>query len=695
MHRSDSTRGLERGIGVLRCCVCSDISETPVLLDCLHNCCQSCTGSAASEDGCTSFTCPKCKDVTSVSGRGWNSFAVSRLKSLNASVGFGRCDICPGDNGVDQAADHWCRECSKLLCDQCMRDHRRHVSSHTVVSLPEQVPLDRALSAASAANQVCVKHGEKCSLLCFECKTLMCCACAMQCLDGKHDVKHRDTEKAVGFLKKIAGDLSILVENLETKRSGITSRKEILDDLMQARRADFEILQTNKKALLDTVDRAYTALADLLDKKHDTLAAKAGELTNAATLLDEKVQQAVEYGRHLLESGDFVSLLQQQLLLASRLQSLMVDVRGLQPLAKPVKRFCIEGCAPNRFAELCQQWIGGPNLCSDLSCEGSDGMQLSFLQLTKDNTSNSETSALEWLLDSESKLNEDAGELKLVTTGTGFSATTKCMDIVVTSDGRLLLAAYACGLRECDASGKELSHWTAINDSVWTVDELQDKRVAAGLCSSKCVVLLRRVSASSSTSLPAATECTWVEDSRVTGLDAAPWSLSIHGNLLAIAEDYRCSQQFVLFDLSHRHSKLHRQQLEYRLWAVSVTARAVITTSWGRVQLGDGRERRVVDSYSHQGERLWRQEWTEQVEDICVSPSGHVLYLALRTSNRLTALSAEDGHEIADVVNSVSHGLTEPYRLSVCRTQPTAIFVLCSDKRTVKMYHAERVRGSN
>lgn len=261
-------------------------------------------------------------------------------------------------------------------------------------------------------------------------------------------------------------------------------------------------------------------------------------------------------------------------------------------------------------------------------------------------------------------------------------------DIAVTADGRLLLAAKQRGLREYDGEGRELSCWLPAerrpnnrDEQVTVVDALDDGRAAAGVHYAHYVALLRRLPADADptssgfggggSKMPSS----WLEERRISALKSPPYQLSSHGGiLLAVAEcrwrddmkQWWPGPELLLANVCCG-CELSRQRLDYNVQSLAVTARVVVTLSWGKVRLGDGREQYIVDGHSHGGERLWRRQQDDEVWDVCSAPASQVLYLALPASDRVMAVSADTGRRLTDVLSGGSRAPIKPGRVSAKR----------------------------
>jgi len=296
-----------------------------------------------------------------------------------------------------------------------------------------------------------------------------------------------------------------------------------------------------------------------------------------------------------------------------------------------------------------------------------------------------------------------------------FMRPVECQDVALTQDGRrLLLAARQHGLIELlSASGHERSSWLppkhssrrgcSTDDQVLAVAALSDRRAAVSLFHAEVVVLLRRnkrSNRSNNTGRDAAIS------SAITGVDEA-WTeyrrfdlqlqyswwkcLTAHGDVLAACDH----QEMQLLSLSGQRLSNAVLQREYVIGSLAVAARAVVTGSYYKVELGSGRRAaHVLDAHilDADDKRLWRyvlnddgeqMEEYEELWGVCADPSGSCLYASVcmsdSSSGRVSVLSMADGRELRRVALSFSSAaaaahqpLLLPRRLSLCDDKAAA-----------------------
>lgn len=601
--------------------------------------------------------------MTLISGRNQNPFAAAAARAMKAADGCAVCELCTGDSHTMPLADNWCHECRRALCCDCVVVHLGRNGSHRVSHLIDAL---QALVESGVDVQLCDIHGGICNILCTQCKIIQCSTCVKKCLDKKHSIQAVDSDQTSHLVKSCVQELRELLSCLGSRPLNAAVYDNLAGRLREARMAHMKILQSNKKALLDSVDRAYKTAEGLLGQYYESFESKTADAAGATRLLERKVQQAKAYGTHLLSSGNLGTLLQQHQILLSRMRSLMEEVSRLPAVLEPSACIALESALAGNVEEMCQEWIGIPKL---LSTDPDHEQMNDPLQQQE-----------EWLKNIE---------LALGTASSSFTVAVKCWDLAVTEDGHLLLATGEHGLKEYNASGNELSSWSPAAKASWrgqeylyTVDALQDRRVAVGLYRACAVQLLRRCHTG---------DDQWLVDQSITCFQGGVWRLSVHAQLLAVAEMWEPrsagGNEFRLVCLpcgrELLRKKLSRFAITYGIQSAIVTDQAVITAGQDMLKVGlFSKQQSMLDCFSHQGKRLWGLSLDEVVSDICAAPSGRVIYLALRDSKMVRAVSTNDGSQLIDVLSGRLE-LTRPLRLSMSRGQMPVMAVLNGDETVI------------
>lgn len=645
---------------LLSCIICKGIVEEPQLLLCLHSCCSRCAGNVAREQGSSILLCPVCDlttDFGSAKKRG-NTFLADQVRRYTTLKDSGKCSICR-EEGSDELADGWCMQCQLSFCSTCLSGHNRFNRGHVSIDIEQVTSSSLMLHLPTTS---CTLHRKQLEVLCYECKKAKCVDCGRQCELTGHTVHLLRGPKGEVFLADTRADIHRLQGLVQEKSKGLQQHKNLVKHIQQARELDLDRLRTKKKYIIDALSQSYDNAETVLKECYDQLNVSATQLQSIAEQLEKTVLYASQYVSSIVDSAHDVGLLDQHEVLLSRLTILSKQLDSFMPI-DVAELVVVDGHLPEDLDDVIASWMGvrvmatdaiGRCLADALSVRnqaGDDGLPSQISQLS-------------------------CGPVWSI-----FQSPVQCCDMSVTPEGCLLLAALAQGLKEYSSSGAELSSWrpeTAvdIDDGVVTVEALDSKQVVVGLSYTGLIVLLRRGTPGNE----------WLEDKRIAAVKSPAMQLSVYGDLIAVAQ---CrSDDFLVWTPGPHVSivrlssgmELYRDIREYDILSVTVTERGIITTSWGMVELEDGRNLFVVDSYSHRGDRLWRHESSELVWDVCTARAGQVLYLALSESEAVTAVNGEDGQRLKDVIISGSiDGLRIPVGLSIGRGQRMVLALLSQD----------------
>eukprot|EP01065_Artemidia_motanka_P045645 TRINITY_DN674_c0_g1_i2.p1 TRINITY_DN674_c0_g1~~TRINITY_DN674_c0_g1_i2.p1 ORF type:complete len:450 (+),score=137.95 TRINITY_DN674_c0_g1_i2:59-1351(+) len=293
------------------CCVCLELYDDPVMLDCGHNVCMACvrnvhrfdSGSPSAEDVGGSVTCPQCRGTTPLPAAGVDALkrnfalrnVVDRLKEDKRQRQHPTCGNCEAPD-----AEFECEECNFALCREC-RDGQHSkggYKNHTIHPLG---------SIARLKPRMCPQHNKELDLYDTRDGMLICIYCLQL---GKHkhhldavvplsdavgkaqeqlaEAMERATAKAKGlsgcatklreFLPCIEGKLTTLEEEVRTK----------FGDLRSALREREEAMLGELSRLRDTRVRTVSAQASRVAD----LQAHIGELVGGCRRVAGAVNQA-------------------------------------------------------------------------------------------------------------------------------------------------------------------------------------------------------------------------------------------------------------------------------------------------------------------------------------------------------------------------------------------------------------------
>ena len=189
----------------LKCSVCLDLYEIPLLLPCLHTYCKKCVEGIlrkSIDKTQKTLSCPQCRKDHVLPEGGVCSFpsdqvlanevqahALKTVVKSSSDMKQKQCTMCTEDDPPTS----YCASCGKYLCDFCHKAHKRQVDfrSHKVTPLSELGPED-ILTMEKPLH--CQLHtGEVIKLYCKTCNKLICRDCTI--------VDHRAHE--YGFISNL------------------------------------------------------------------------------------------------------------------------------------------------------------------------------------------------------------------------------------------------------------------------------------------------------------------------------------------------------------------------------------------------------------------------------------------------------------------------------------------------------------
>eukprot|EP00105_Crassostrea_gigas_P026798 XP_011447875.1 PREDICTED: tripartite motif-containing protein 5 [Crassostrea gigas] len=180
---------------LMLCSICLEQYKLPVSLPCSHSFCLTCLSkhiitSCVKCDPPLGFPCPLCRKFIPAPGK-INEHSVDRWaklfpeNKLLALIATGTnsiyCKSCQEDDEESKASS-WCMDCSEVLCDDCVKCHKkvRLTRNHVVVAITEcSASFHQSLSLDN-----CETHGgRKLEIICKE-HLLPCCSV---CVTKEHD----------------------------------------------------------------------------------------------------------------------------------------------------------------------------------------------------------------------------------------------------------------------------------------------------------------------------------------------------------------------------------------------------------------------------------------------------------------------------------------------------------------------------
>mmetsp|Transcript_6149 Transcript_6149/g.17193 ORF Transcript_6149/g.17193 Transcript_6149/m.17193 type:complete len:455 (+) Transcript_6149:70-1434(+) len=296
----------------LRCPVCNDFFNDPVMLQCTHHLCQAHVEKHA-ERG--QLKCPVCGDSTVLPSGG--DLRIDRVLQLVVDIWREKQQEPPPRNGEgsparpppicgfceEKPATRRCVQCDGVLCDTCERtSHSKgFFKSHNVVDLG-------GVSASGVGlddygrRMLCDEHrDEKLSFYCLDCRKPVCSHCLIL---GEHK-GHNQTPVDQAFITA-KDTLDAWVAKL---RERCTSAESLLEQL---RNAEFEV-QRGAEGQRKVINEELDHLREMIEtKRHQLLSKSAMEEKQKRVHLQAQIDRAEgvrgDSARLVARSKDLLSL---------------------------------------------------------------------------------------------------------------------------------------------------------------------------------------------------------------------------------------------------------------------------------------------------------------------------------------------------------------------------------------------------
>ena len=292
----------------LTCSICLDQYTNPKALPCLHSFCLDCLKGVLPEvtqQGHYSLPCPTCRSPCQLPQQGIEtlppSFTINNLTevyNLLKKVTGNRhtsCDSCDNTNAV-----HYCKQCAKFLCQQCLHQHDKWITGHQTLGLDEVVNTVYQLPQAKPeVTSTCTDHSKPHEIFCETCEKLICQLCIVKKhKDHDYDVINDayDKHKLIicSSLRLLDQQIDRLVEeiaNLIQRRNEITEQGEKTKETTHLVIAQMkELLDQTERMLNEEID--VTMKHKLIVTDHQTKEAEAilGQLTECRDHIEQSLE---------------------------------------------------------------------------------------------------------------------------------------------------------------------------------------------------------------------------------------------------------------------------------------------------------------------------------------------------------------------------------------------------------------------
>lgn len=265
----------------LRCPVCGEFFEEPVMLQCTHHICKSHVASLLQGNR---ITCPVCGDVTIMNENTlrvdrtlqvvvemWGNHAAEHAPQQTGDATIEMCGFCE-----EKPATRRCIQCAGVLCEEC----EKTVHSKGFFKTHKVVDLDKGTEVTdnSSLRMYCDEHpDEKLSFYCLDCRKPVCAHCLIL---GDHK-GHQQTPIDQAF-ETGKETLGAWVEKLK-QRIGLT------EDLLEALRLSECEVDKGAEAQRGIINHEMDHLRELIETKRHQLLSKSA--------LEEKQKRAQLQGQ--------------------------------------------------------------------------------------------------------------------------------------------------------------------------------------------------------------------------------------------------------------------------------------------------------------------------------------------------------------------------------------------------------------
>ncbi|XP_052782026.1 uncharacterized protein LOC128218399 [Mya arenaria] len=169
------------------------------------------------------------------------------------------CSPCEED-GLNTEAQHFCSQCTKLYCDNCVPVHNKLYKRHTVLDRKDVMKWMAAPGTVGALERCMIHPGEALKLVCIDHDQLCCHVCVA--LDHRHC-------SSIQHIKDVAKGIRKEPEFRQLPQKVADLRKQI-DDMKDSRKKNETSLRKTRAAIVDEIKTIREEFNDILDRIEKT-----------------------------------------------------------------------------------------------------------------------------------------------------------------------------------------------------------------------------------------------------------------------------------------------------------------------------------------------------------------------------------------------------------------------------------------
>ncbi|XP_062579596.1 E3 ubiquitin/ISG15 ligase TRIM25-like [Saccostrea cucullata] len=265
------------------CFICLEKLKTPRCLPCSHLFCNSClcsyiVTSCELKETPVGFPCPICREFipspdVSETPEDWaQRFPICNVVDKVDELRKDKfCAPCKRENEVETAKS-FCVDCEELLCNNCVKYHKRSLASRAHVIVPESEPkaIFVKISRAIMKDEFCQDHPERKIELYCEDHSEVCCGLCVS-------IDHRMCD-SVETIQKAA----VRIKNSEEVRSILSELKSYEDKLLELREKEEEnviVFDDASDDIVEETKKLRQEIKEHLDRLENEHLGELGGLT--------------------------------------------------------------------------------------------------------------------------------------------------------------------------------------------------------------------------------------------------------------------------------------------------------------------------------------------------------------------------------------------------------------------------------